>query len=235
MLKTYADIYKLEGESVSGKSIGLIKALLVASFPAVPMLVIGEFFGIPDAFPVAAYIVIAAASFLALISLIFLRLPNRLYARDKYLDEWELDVKRRSMTFAYQFLVWGLTAVLTLGILIDGTVGLSVLGLTGAAALVPFLMLFVLAYYLQQLHALSLITPYEEDDDASEPPRSNMVLFGGALVTLAVIFSLMPAAAKGAKVASIAEKAVAECEAKGSSVAWVNTDKNPAFGCEGDG
>jgi hypothetical protein len=221
MLKALAKQVELEETSISRKTLRRLTFALLISLPVWPLLILdhaGLLEGQGGWFETSAgsivKLVIVLVSLLALLIIATSRLVNRLYFPDRYLDEWEIKIKHKSMTFAFQVLMWlfvPILAILTLMGLPDAQVSGEVL----MSALFAVLMLTV---YLQTGHAVWQVQPIEDADlDGGATPMSKRVT--GLLAVAALLLIVVVGMTVGYKQAHAdAEKAALN---EVSSVSWV--------------
>lgn len=159
MFKLYSDLFRFKESTLSRSSLRRLWVLLVLSLPFVPLLLLLRL-NLATELPALEAIhsavdgpvgySIFAVSFVAWVVLLSTRVMNRFWARDRYLDEWEVQTKRASMTFAFQVMAY-LWAALFLVVLImqnfspvDG-IGVSLLT-TSVTAL--FLSIYAQIFFL---------------------------------------------------------------------------------------
>ena len=112
-------------------------------------------------------------SLMAFIALLFNPLVHRFWARDKYLDEWEIDVKRQAMSAGYKVLFGILfLSVIYFSFTLEFRDGIKQgVSLERVDSLVFTLLLFT--FCVQVLTQLHLIRPIDGDEiEVSGPSRS---------------------------------------------------------------
>lgn len=159
MFKLYSDLFRFKESTLSRASLRRLWMLLILSLPFVPLLLLLRL-DLAAEFPALEAIHSAAdgrvgyttfaVSFFAWVVLLSTRVMNRFWARDRYLDEWEVQTKRASMTFAFQVISY-LWAALFLVVLImqnfspnDG-IGVSLLTISVTAL---FLSIYAQIFFL---------------------------------------------------------------------------------------
>ena len=101
MLKWYADTVQISERELTSKSLSRLKLFALLGMPATPLFALAEF----GDFSPAVSLIFFGLSFLSGIFLFVVMLSkftNRFWARDKYLDEWELQRKHHSMAIGFQ-------------------------------------------------------------------------------------------------------------------------------------
>jgi hypothetical protein len=176
MFKFYSDLFRFKESTLSRASIRRLWILLGLSLPFVPLLLLLRL-NLATELPALEAIhsavdgrvgySIFVVSFLAWVVLLSTRGMNRFWARDRYLDEWEVQTKRASMTFAFQVISY-LWAALFLIVLIiqnfspnDG-VGISLLTISVTAL---FLSIYAQIFFL--LTKLRVMDETNEDKSHS--------------------------------------------------------------------
>lgn len=129
------------------------------------------------------------AALVGLVGLLLSPLIHRFWARDKYLDEWEIEIKRKGMSAGYKVLFGAMFAGLAYSAITtdfsgkgEAAVSLSQLDSVGFA-------LLILAFCVQTLTQLNLIQPMDEDDMDAEFPTQNPVIARIAVVL--AIFTIL--------------------------------------------
>jgi len=101
MLKWYADTFKLSSAELTTKSLNRLKLFTVLGLPSLPFMA----YALSNGFAGNAAII---AAIIGLISAVFMVVTmvspftNRFWARDKYLDEWEVGRKHHAMAIGHQ-------------------------------------------------------------------------------------------------------------------------------------
>ena len=159
MLKTFARAVEFNEKSISKKKLRYILILLIASLPTLPLGML-HFFGLlPDnMLGTLGYIGFIAGA-LAFLGFVFTRFANRFYLPDKYLDEWEIQVKHKSMAFAVMAMFWGFPLIL----LIVMGMGNHVFEMETAGLVVLSCAMLVVLAYIQTFHALWQVRPIDEE------------------------------------------------------------------------
>lgn len=194
MMKFYANLFALTADSISEKSIRRLRWLTLLSLPILPLTVFLVFQGLPNGYLAIPFMIVFMTCAIATVTVLLARIVNRVWAPDKYLDEWEKDLKRKSMSLAFMVMIY---VALSLGFALDifGDVAGSLLE-ENPIALV-YLCLFLIVgsgFYTQIFKQLSLIEPMEEDElDASEYVVTSVrsVLGVTALITVITMSALI--------------------------------------------
>lgn len=113
MLKAVFDIFEPTEKQLTKSAILRVRWTAVLGLFVLPTFAAIELLPITGDMRVAA-ITLGLALGAALLYCLSTRMANRLWVPEKYLDESEIEIKRRSASLAYQFLVLALAAVLLL-------------------------------------------------------------------------------------------------------------------------
>ncbi|MEP4052019.1 MAG: hypothetical protein ABJN22_07230 [Litorimonas sp.] len=182
MLQAIAKVFEFSEASVSPKKLRQITLLMILALPTWPLLMANHYGYLPEnvwgklAF---AAIVIGAIS---MVCFVCTRFVNRFYFPDKYLDEWEITIKHKSMSFSFMVLVWIVSpAVLILMAFNDFRVSL-----TGEELGLWIVGILLIMLNLQTFHALWQVKPIDEDE-LGEPVKKSKV---GLIVLVIAIFVL---------------------------------------------
>ena len=105
MFKWYADTFAFDDNTISKRSLFLLILATVISIPVFPLLAWASLIGFPENYDLIL-IVTLVISFIGFVYVCFSKICNRFWARDKYLDEWELSLKREAMAFSAQLIAW---------------------------------------------------------------------------------------------------------------------------------
>lgn len=101
MLKAYADIFKISEQDLTQKSLDKLKLFALLGLPATPLYAL-SMFGSFSTLTTAALLGLCFLSGTFLLITMLSKFTNRFWARDKYLDEWELKKKHHSMAVGLQ-------------------------------------------------------------------------------------------------------------------------------------
>ena len=164
MLKWYAEVFKFSGKELTPKALRRLKILMFLSLPVYPLLAVrlGQFGDNVDLLLNIIYIIPAFSFFLFALT----KFVNRFWSRDQYLDEWERARKHEAMAFAFQVLIYTLSAVMLFGVLGDK------LGLIKDVQFPPFSLygigiiaggIFIYGFYIMYAYMLFTIKPMVED------------------------------------------------------------------------
>jgi len=187
-MKWYADITRLTEHDMSEFKLKLMRFLTIISLPFAPLLGIWQLQLFHNVLPEwllgLLVIVTAIPLFLVCIS----RLVNRVWVRDKYLDEWELRVKHRSMAFGFQVVLYVVAILGGIGIVAD-MIGFKVPAFPPASIGYGLFALLMLGMYAQIFAQFSMIEPIDEDDLAPAEPSRRPIK--GAVMSVIAIFTLL--------------------------------------------
>jgi hypothetical protein len=165
MLKFYANTFRFDETTLTRRKLNILKGLTALSLPLWPLYLTGMFgpFDLASDLWVMFGVIISGV---ALAALMFTRVVNRFWARDKYLDEWEVEMKHASMAFAFQFVCYVL-AIAYAGVFAFGVFGGEVTPyLPVAESMVTVLLL---GLYGQIFYVLFKLDAIDRDEPASTP------------------------------------------------------------------
>jgi len=160
MLKTFARATEFNENSISKKKLRQILIFLILSLPTLPLGFL-HFFGLlpENMIGTLGYIGFIAGA-ISFLGFLLTRFVNRFYFPDKYLDEWEIRIKHKSMAFAFMTMVW----VVPLLLIIVLGMGNQVFELSTAALVMLSCAMLVILMYLQIFHALWQVRPINDDE-----------------------------------------------------------------------
>jgi len=118
MLKLYADLTQLIERDINAKTLKRLRILTILSLPFTPLLGVMGADILTNPVLISLMIVAILVSAVALFFLCVNKLVNRVWVRDKYLDEWELGMKHRAMAFAFQVVLYAISTVLSVGVVL---------------------------------------------------------------------------------------------------------------------
>lgn len=164
MMKLYADLFELTADSISRKSIRRLRWLTIGSLPYLPMIAFLILYGMPRSLAVLPLILAFLLFSCLTVTVLLSRIVNRVWALDKYLDEWEKDIKRISMTRAYMAMMY---VALTVSLIWHLFFDVFEPFISENLKAIPFLILIVLigtGFYTQIFTQLAHIKPMDEDE-----------------------------------------------------------------------
>jgi len=164
MMKFYADLFALTADSISAKSIRRLRWLTIGSLPYLPLIAYLILFGLPHGYAAIPFMVSFLLCSVLTITVLLARIVNRVWSPDKYLDEWEKDLKRRSMSMGFMVVIY---ATMGLGMLwgVSNDLLISLAGENVTSIPLVFVILIVgIGFYTQIFTQLLLIVPMDEDD-----------------------------------------------------------------------
>ena len=125
MLKWYADIFQFTEKTLSAKELKRQKVMSLLALPAVPLF---SYLQLVELGPTAELMMypILILSGIFLIITMFGKVGNSFWARDKYLDEWELERKHHAMAIGHQVSVYSFVVVSALIIIFTDWEGTSI-------------------------------------------------------------------------------------------------------------
>lgn len=185
MMKLYADLFELTAESISAKSIRRLRWMAIGSLPFIPMIVFWIVNGLPKSTLIVPFLLIFVLCAILTVSVLLARLVNRVWSPDKYLDEWEKDLKRRSMTMAFMVVMYVALSLVVFWELLNGFLPSFATENSGSTPLLFLLAIVGAGFYTQIFTQLSLIVPMEEDE--LEKPQYVVTTVRSVLGILVVI------------------------------------------------
>jgi hypothetical protein len=159
---------------------------------------------------ITGVVILILVSLIALIGLLLSPLVHRFWARDKYLDEWEIEVKRKGMSAGYKVLF----GALVIGLIYSAAVtdysetseqAISALRLDSLG-----FALLILAFGVQTLTQLRLIRPIDDEDLERGTPSGSPVWARIAVVFAILMLFMGPPILQGFKDAHEVQSALEE-------------------------
>lgn len=240
MMKFYADCTELSERDISAKSMKRLRFLTYLSLPFTPFVGMLDSGFVVDSPLEIPLVILFLISCVALIVLAFSKLLNRVWVRDQYLDEWELQMKHRTLAFVLQLVVWTTAVVLVAGVLLD------MFGLPILPQLSPLVIgyglfsLLMLSLYAQVFVQIAIVQPIEQDEldeqSAVRRPIKGVSTVLGILIAmfiaLPLTFGLISDGKSALEISTFSKEAKQTCEARGSRVHWVSIDtSNYGYAC----
>ena len=164
MMKFYADLFALTADSISEKSIKRLRWLTIGSLSIIPLTVFLILYGLPKGYSAIAFFIAYVAAAIFTVTVLLARIVNRVWSPDKYLDEWEKDLKRKSMTLAFMVVIY---VAIGLGISLEVLGGFVAPLVAESSRKLSYLVIFLLlstGFYTQIFKQISLIEPMDEDE-----------------------------------------------------------------------
>jgi len=193
MLRGYASAFEITERHLTRKYIQRISILSWIIFLSLLLDFIDSDWAF-DSAPAIVSIALTIALFVFIVATIMLLcspLVMRFWARDKYLDEWELDVKRRGMKSGYTVLLFALlAATIYFGFKVDYSIDLDQVAVSLLDVAEWSFSLLILAIFFQiqtQLRRIRPIDADEWDEDIVEKKTIKWKIF----MILAVLFILL--------------------------------------------
>lgn len=201
MLNWYANTFRITEKSITKAALRRTKVLTWLALLIVPLeIIIGDWFDeLTNGLLITGVVILILVSLIALIGLLLSPLVHRFWARDKYLDEWEIEVKRKGMSAGYKVLF----GALVIGLIYSAAVtdysetseqAVSALRLDSLG-----FALLILAFGVQTLTQLRLIRPIDEEDLEEDLPSGSLVLARIAVVAAIVMLFIGPPMVQGFK------------------------------------
>jgi hypothetical protein len=188
MLNWYANTFRITEKSITKAALRRTKVLTWLALLIVPLeIFIGDWFDeLTNGLLITGVVILILVSLIALIGLLLSPLVHRFWARDKYLDEWEIEVKRKGMSAGYKVLF----GALVIGLIYSAAVtdysetseqAISALRLDSLG-----FALLILAFGVQTLTQLRLIRPIDDEDLERATPSGSPVW-----ARIAVVFAIL--------------------------------------------
>jgi MFS family permease len=201
MLNWYANTFRISEKNITKAGLRRTKVLTWLTLLIVPLeILIGDWFDeLTNGYLTAIVVIAIFISLIALIGLLLSPLVHRFWARDKYLDEWEIEVKRKGMSAGYKVLF----GTLVIGLIFSAVVtdynepvnqAVSYLRLDSLGFAV-----LILAFGVQTLTHLRLIRPVDEEDLEADAPSGNPVWARIAVVIAILMLFMGPPIVQGVK------------------------------------
>ena len=225
MLQAVADAFELRESTLSRSALRRLTLLAVGSLPIafyMPLTISGRALTMSPA-QVSATKLVMTASLVCLVWFALHRVVNRFFFADRYLDEWEIGIKRRSTAFGFQVFMWsGAARMIAAAVLGDRHAWLDAPARMGDVFGVV-VALFFLGMYAQVFHVLANLSPIDDDDMARNGTAKRRLGLTMGLTALALLLS---GAAVGQSIATDGRlDAVRQaCEARDSRVKRVEID-----------
>ena len=160
MIKSVAKLFEFKSESISKKKLRQIMVMMLLSLPVWPLLALDEYGMLPDGWVGNIAVIALIVGAISMICFVCTRFVNRFYFPDKYLDEWEKEIKHRSMSFAFMVFTW---VAAPLFIIFTGFGDFN-FTMTGEKLAIWFVGLLSSFLYIQTFHALWQVKPIDEDE-----------------------------------------------------------------------
>ena len=159
MLKSLARVFEFKENSISKAALRRLLVLMVLSLPTFPLTILYKFGYFSN--PVIETIVLIAVAIGLISTFAFMstRFVNRFYFPDKYLDEWEIRVKHKSMAFTFMVMFW-IVPLLILAVMLIGGFNREVSGIVVFFWGMGFLLGLC---YVQIFHALWQVRPIDPE------------------------------------------------------------------------
>jgi hypothetical protein len=160
MLKSIARVFEFKESSISKSTLRRITIALLLTIPAFPLGVmrIYDLFSNPIVDGMAKGLMIVGL--ICLIYCMSTRFVNRFYFPDKYLDEWEIGIKHKSMAFSFMIMFWVVPFVIVAALIASSGAVWEVSGIVvfhiGMAILLGLC-------YIQIFHALWQVRPFDQE------------------------------------------------------------------------
>ena len=159
MLQALARVFEFKETSISKKTLRRILILMLLSIPAFPLSLLNLY----DLYPnqslekIGSFAIVVGV--ISMFCFLSTRFVNRFYFPDKYLDEWEIAIKHKSMAFAFMVMFWAAPLVIL------ALLGLSNFQFDASGEIVFFCGMSILLAlcYIQIFHALWQVRPIDAE------------------------------------------------------------------------
>ena len=186
MLNWYANTFRISEENITKAGLRRTKIFAWLMLLIVPLETIDAAWLDSGDNPLVTGLIILAL--VGLFGVLLSPLVHRFWARDKYLDEWEIEIKRKGMSAGYKVLFGALVLGLvyssvTTDFSVDSSEQTSLKILDGVA-----FALLILAFATQTLTQIYLIKPIDETEVETDTQNGHSV--GARIAVVFAIFML---------------------------------------------
>lgn len=185
MLKAMFDIFEPTEKQLTSAAIMRLRISMVFGFFALPIFAAIEVLALSGSARMAA-IIVGIICYIGLVYGLITRMANRLWVPEKYLDESEIEIKRRSASLAYQIMMFTVAALIaTFFVLSQQGSDFTV----SARALVYLFGSLMCAFFcFQTFVAAMMIKPLSDGDiEITSMDKRYGFIMAGCLMTLALI------------------------------------------------
>lgn len=158
MLKALAKSFEFDESSISKQKLRRILILMILSLPMWPLFMMDYYSLLPDNGLGTAALIVMIVGALSMLGFISTRFVNRFYFGDKYLDEWEIRIKHKSMAFTFMVMLWIIFPLIF--IVINS---LNYIPNSAEELGLWFLGFWLTTLYIQTFHALWQVRPIDHD------------------------------------------------------------------------
>lgn len=185
MLKAMFDIFEPTEKQLTPAAIMRLRISMVFGFFALPIFAAVELLPLEDSVRMVA-IIMGVICYIGLVYGLVTRMANRLWVPEKYLDESEIEIKRRSASLAYQIMMFTVAALIATFFVLspkgsDFTVS--------ARSLVYLFGSLMCAFFCFQTFVAAMMIKPLSDGDIEVTPMDKRygLIIGGGLITLTLI------------------------------------------------
>lgn len=186
MLAKMFNIFETTEIQLTPSAIKRLRWSALLSTLALPSFAVIEFLN-PTGNARMAVLAVGIIAGLALLYCFSTRMANRLWIPEKYLDEVEIDRKRRSASLTYQILIWGLALFIPITMLFLGGLDRDAGAvLTGRAFTFLLASIFIITISVQTIIAAWMTQPLSDDSNVEKVPMDARYkwIMGGTLIVL---------------------------------------------------
>ena len=158
MLKSIARVFEFKESSISKSTLRRIFIALLLTIPAFPLGIMRMHDLFPNPIIDGIAVVFMTVGLISLCYCMSTRFINRFYFPDKYLDEWEIGVKHKSMAFSFMIMFWVVPFVV---LALMASVNFE-LDISGEIIVFCGMAILLALCYIQIFHALWQVRPFDE-------------------------------------------------------------------------
>ena len=159
MLKSIARVFEFKESSISKATLRRITIALLLTIPAYPLAIMRMYDLFPNPIAEGIAVLFMTVGLISLVYCMSTRFVNRFYFPDKYLDEWEIRIKHKSMAFSFMIMFWVVPfVVLALMAFINFEFDVS-----GELIVFCGMAILLALFYIQIFHALWQVRPIDQE------------------------------------------------------------------------
>lgn len=187
MLNWYANTFRISEKNISKAGLRRTKILTWLTLMIVPLEILSQDWldTSENMFLLGGFAGLIIVALISLIALLLSPLIHRFWARDKYLDEWEVEVKRKGMSAGYKVLFGALVVGLIYSAVVTDYSETSEQAVSALKLDSLGFALLILAFGVQTLTQLRLIRPIDDESPESATPSPSPIW-----ARIAVVFAI---------------------------------------------
>lgn len=168
MLARFFKIFELKEKDLSRRALLRFRIFTILAIPVFPLFTLIELGNLSQSATKTA-MVVGIISFIFFCIVGLSRIANRFWTPNRYMDEWEIQLKQSSMSFAYQLIFIGVVASVLVLISVGWIETEAVLFEFKAHQLVWALAnIFVMMLFLPLIYIIWALRPIDVDDRDTE-------------------------------------------------------------------